>query len=265
MSSFVSDLVLRSLGGDARYPLYSRAFRDACAHATPAFGTKSFGDEYRRLVCDPSWFASLIASNADLEGYSAKQLWSYANVMEDGPLCDGLRKHAFDEARHSKMFSSLLFLTFPRAETPELRLRLSSLSPDLAVQKLRPEIPKERSADETLNSLVLMNLHETKALVLEYLIEPALVAYAATPNHKAIKRMMESLVRDELEHIRYTAAFIEEIAGQGRLDEVVVLMRDFLEILNAVTDDELVESRGRYITPVAQRDEIPPGPFSRFS
>lgn len=258
MSSFVSDLVLCSLGGEERYPLYARALREACARATPAFGTKLFGDEYRRLACNPSWFASLIASNADLEGYSAKQLWSYANAIAEGPLCEGLRKHALDEARHSKMFSSLLFLAFPNVESPELRSRLSLLTPDLKIQQPLPNIHQERPTSEILNSLVLMNLHEIKALVLEYLLQPTLIAYAALSNRKAIRRLMERLIRDEVEHIRYTAAFMEEKARQGHLDDIVDLMSDFLEILNAVTDDELVESRRKCFIIPSQGSDSPP-------
>lgn len=238
MTDIVSRAALQALGAGEELRLYAAALEHAC-ESGPPYGVAWFGREFRRLADDPSWFASLLVSDVDLEGYSASQLWSYADGVADPAFAVGLRVHAADEARHSRMFASLLFTLFPRLETPELRDRLKGLAPPLAPAGVAAPAPGGPLDEEQLNSAILINLHEVKALMLERLLRPALLDYAPEPQRARVAAVADRLIADEINHIRYSAAFIQSAAAAGRHDEVMDAMADFQETLNAVTLHEV--------------------------
>jgi hypothetical protein len=112
--TFIGNLTITSLSNinDVRRPFYEQALHYACSFSPPPYGMQWFGEEFRRRGRDPSWLASLLVSDADMEGYSAGRLWQYGVTIADKSLSDGMLKHAKDEAKHSKMFAGMLFETF---------------------------------------------------------------------------------------------------------------------------------------------------------
>src|SRR4051812_36914245 len=114
MSSRIAMMVLRKLHAECRtpngadLPFYSK-FLQLCFSDHPAtYDTEQFSKEYKRFAINPSLFASLLVTDADLEGYSAAQLWTYSSRIEHEGFAAGMQQHARDEARHSRMFSNLL-------------------------------------------------------------------------------------------------------------------------------------------------------------
>jgi hypothetical protein len=237
MANFVCDLTLSTLNVDNNFGVYGLALENALGANPPPYGVRWFGERYRRMARNPSWFASLLVSDVDLEGYSAKQLWAYASIVSNPTFANGLRAHAIDEARHSKMFANLLFTIFPKLRTEELSHKLDEMAPDLKItEAIRPETDSiERPFEELLNSAILINLHEIKALILEHLLRPTIMAYCSSREQVRVGRLMNRLISDEIRHIRYSAEFIGDAALRGYREHIFDTMADFQRVLNLVT------------------------------
>ncbi len=239
MGIFLADFVLESLGPAPHLADYGKALRHSCAAAPPPYADQWFKGIFHRLSTDPSWFASILVSNVDMEGYSGGQLWAYANRLPDQWFARGLRRHAQDEVRHSRMFANLVFSLFPRLATEEMRAKLRAMSPPLAEPGEAEGPAGGHPFEEILNSAVLINIHETKALVLEHMLVPAVLAYAPDHQRPRLRRLMDRLIADEIEHIRYSAAFIQQAVAHGHGEQAMEAMGDFQAMVNEVTLEEL--------------------------
>jgi hypothetical protein len=230
-------------------PFYEKALRNAFRLTDVPYGNAWFGNEFRWRARDQDWLASLIISDVDMEGYSAGRLWQYGVTIEQSSIADGMRRHAVDEARHSRMFAKMLFKVFPSLESDALKTKLRTYSPDL--KSLAPRAPDSLAPppgmEELLNSLMLINLFEIKSLILEKLLAPVLVAHAPGENRDYLGRNMSTIVADEVNHIRYSADILEEASRTGYADYIFDGLRDFQRVLNMVTERELEED----VSPVA--------------
>lgn len=239
MSNFISEFVIENLqvGKSRSLQQYCTFLRNSCETNPPPYGEHWFGKEYRRMARNPSWFANLLISDADLEGYSSKQLWIYANSVNDSKMSKDLKRHAIDEARHSKIFGKILFLIFPEIATDELREKLNEMSPSLSLNGIETSELNTVSVSykETLNSLILINLFEIKALLLQRLLQPTLFAYGNSELNPKIQRSTNSLIADEIRHISYTAEYLEAAASIGYSDYIYSAMSDFQKYLNQIT------------------------------
>lgn len=246
MSNFISEFTIKNIesGGAVNLPNYYSALNNACEFNPPPYGKNWFGEEYRRMSRDPSWFANLLISDADLEGYSAKQLWIYASSVTDSALAHDLRFHAIDEARHSRMFGKLLFTIFPNTATDELREKLEEMSPKLQIKEVNEPVNnfETMSYHEILNSLILINLFEIKALLLQHLLRPTLFAYGTSDLNPRIQSTTNSLIVDEIRHISYTAKYLENAANIGYFDYICTAMSDFQKYLNHITLEQFSTS-----------------------
>lgn len=240
MANFVSQFALRALNASDTLPVFSRALENALETNPPPYGESWFGEKYRFMVRNPSWFASLLVSDVDLEGYSAKQLWAYANTVSHIEFAKGLQKHAIDEARHSRMFANLLFTVFPKLKTEELCWKLNEMSPRLKISEATfgATDAAERPFEELLNSAILISLHEIKALILEQFLCPTLTAYSPLAQHRKIAILTNQLISDEIQHIRYSAEFIEAAALKHH-EYIFEAVADFQRVINSVTLDEI--------------------------
>lgn len=239
--SFVGRLTASALGhtGQKDRPHYLSLLDDAFVAAPPVYGEKWFGDLFRTLGRNPNWVASLMASDSYMEGYSAGRLWQYAGVLDNPMLSQSMLRHADDEARHSRIFTKTLFKTFPSLENPTLLDELNRNAPDLDRHPSYPDDFPSPSEEEILNSMILINLFEIKALVLGKLMQPLAVAHAPEDHKRVVSRMLGAIVGDEAHHIRYSADFIEHACQQGHRDVVATALRDFQQTLNEVTAREL--------------------------
>jgi hypothetical protein len=240
---------MRVLNPGERLGVYSLALEKALGANPPPYSEYWFGEKYRRMARNPSWFASLLVSDVDLEGYSARQLWAYASTVSHLKFANGLRVHAIDEARHSRMFANFLFAIFPKLRTVELCKKLDEMSPSLRMSEaVLPEPDsEERPFEELLNSAILINLHEIKALILEHLLRPIMLAYCSPEQQARVSRLTNLLISDEVRHIRYSAEFIEIAANQGYRQYIFDAMADFQTVLNSVTLDDVEKATNPHI------------------
>lgn len=239
--SLAGQVVWRALDatGEPHLPRYRALIDSAFADVQPAYATTSFGDLFRRRGRDATWVASLLASDSYTEGYSATRLWQYASSLPDPRMGQSLRRHATDEAKHSKLFATALLKTFPQLESPALRQDLASNTPDLQRVDVRTALLDPPSPEELLSSMLLINLYEVKALFLCMLTKPVTLAHAPHESVPALTPLFDAIAQDEGHHIRYTAAVLERVCQEGHEDMVRAMLRDFQDSINQVTYGDL--------------------------
>ena len=175
-----------------------------------------------------------------MEGYSAGRLWGYGATIEDRETSLSMQRHAKDEAKHSRMFAKLLFDVFPDLESKKLKVQLAQYAPNLRSRTTQTETnEKSPPFDEVLNSMLLINLFEIKALFLGHLLKPVMIAHAPPKNRERINNFMDTIIGDEARHIQYSADFIENACKKGYRDFVSKALPEFQDTLNLVTTSEL--------------------------
>lgn len=205
----------------------------------PVYASQWFGDLFRRRGRDPSWVVSLLAADSYMEGYSAGRLWQYAEKLDDPGLAQAMRRHARDEAKHSRLFSSTIFRAFPSLVDQELRTKLESNAPSFSSIAERSCELDSPSPDEVLSSMLLVNLFEIKALVLGMLTKPMVIAHAPNERWDVLRKIFDVIILDEARHIRYSADYLEGACMRGGRSAVEDALRDFQATLNTVTLAEL--------------------------
>lgn len=241
--SFVGQLALESISTISRdeRPYYDHAIKYASETCPPPYGMHWFGDEFRRLGRNNTWLANLLVSDSDMEGYSAGRLWQYAQTIQDSATAHGMQVHAKDEAIHSKIFAKMLYLAFPSVKSEELTTQLAGYSPELK-KFIDPsiELPPP-SYEELLNSMILVNLYEIKALVLGKLLTPLVLAHTPAESRSLVQKMMKRILADEAKHILYSADYIETACREGYGDFVLSAIKEFQGTLNLVTETDLAK------------------------
>lgn len=241
--TFVGNLALASLKSldNTDRPFYQQAINHACSSSPPPYGMQWFGNEFRRLGRNPKWLVNLIISDVDMEGYSAWRLWEYADSLSDKKLADQMREHALDEERHSRMFAKILFNVFPSLKSQALLQQLKAYAPGLRNNfKINENYTlPEPSSDETLNSMILINLYEVKALILGKLLLPVVLAHAPETHRARLANALNTIIQDEAHHIRYSADFIEDACQNGDKEFVFTTIEEFQHTLNIITESEL--------------------------
>lgn len=236
-----AELVLANLSQVApqSYPHYATLLDHAFTVASPPYSQEWFGRRYFELARDTEWFANSLVANSALEGYGSTQIWAFSNRMHGDIDVDAVRRHSMDESRHATMFVSIFNLVFPGADIGDAaRRRMDEQQPRYSAHRLPPgpRLPEaERMSDaDTLDELVGIHLTEIRALVLQLLLAPVLQVYAPAEARSRLKRLSAVLVRDEARHIDYTAAIFDQLAHEGRMDELIdrfeVRTRDFNDL-----------------------------------
>jgi hypothetical protein len=250
LKTFVARLTASTLAliDQRKRPLFLMLLDAAFADVPPAYASAWFGDLFRKRAREADWVASLLASDSYMEGYSAGRLWQYSGIQSDRRLGNSLRRHAMDEARHSKMFTSVLFKTFPNIESEPLRTEMATNTPDLATHPTYPTDYPAPGEEELLNSMIMVNLFEIKALVLGKLFRPVVTAYAPEDAKIAVDGMMSAILEDEGHHIAYSASVIEDACCRGQQSYVEVALRDFQDAQNRVAVADLDRDWAREAT-----------------
>ena len=208
----------------------------ALSSVRPNFETDRYRQAYREQAIDRAWFTSLLASNLYMEGYSAGRLQQYAGVVGDVSLANDLIRHANDEAHHSRLFLDLIFLVFPDLDTVDFRRQAEANVVDLGTISPCPADYPTPGSEELLNSLVLMNLFEIKALHLVRYLKPFIRAYVPAKHAREAIGIVDSIARDECHHIAYTAKHIESFIADVGKDAITELMTGFIEQMNLVDE-----------------------------
>jgi hypothetical protein len=215
---------------------YVTALDLALNQVRPNFETHAYETAFRQNALDQQQFASLLASNLYMEGYSAGRLKQYAGVVDNPQLKSDLFRHAADEARHSRQFFELICLVFPKLVQGAVKDEAERNVIDLDAVSACPAGYPAPPAEEVLNSLILMNLFEIKALILGNMIKPFAVAHAPRSNADQAEAIVTNIARDECHHIAYTARHIDRFIGQQGPVAIAETMAGFIEMMNGSDD-----------------------------
>ena len=219
---------------------YRDALITACRKAPPPFGTKEYGNIYREVATDPSWMAMSLIQNAQGEGEGSGHLWDLAASTPDVRVAAQVKAHAIDESRHSKAYAAMLNLTFPEVVDSELHAQLASLSPGYTQRSaLEAHEGSPYASAITLDDLIQMNIAEIRTLVHHILQRPILLRHCVPERRHRLARLHDRLLLDEVRHIGYTAALIEEFAQRGEAEAVKRLMQERMSDFNAITNEDL--------------------------
>jgi hypothetical protein len=237
----VAKMTLRALAehGEPLLPAYRRALISACNEFPPPFGTKAYGDLYRKSASDAEWLALSLATHAESEGDGAEHLWDLAASTRDADAARQLQQHAIDESRHSRAYVTLLDLVFPGAVERDVLRQLHGLSPSLTkATPLRAKPGSSYAHSATVDDFIQMNIAEIRTRIHHILQRPVLMKYCKAERRERVRRILDSLLLDETRHVAYTARLIEREARETGAD-VVGLMRERVKDFNAITDDEV--------------------------
>lgn len=231
---------MAKVGAAAPLPIYERALRRACKANPPPYGQAEYGELYREAAIDPGWLAVSLVTNAEREGDGATRLWSLAACTEDAFHAAGLKRHAIDESNHSKMYLRLADLVFPDAIAPELRAQLHVLSPGYT-RTMEPAAVAGSPFSHaiSLDDLIQMNIAEIRTTVHHLLQRPMLLEHAAPGRRGTVERLLNTLLRDEVAHVAYTAKLIEHHVSHVGPEAVMRLFAERLQDFNDVTRAEL--------------------------
>jgi hypothetical protein len=247
----VAELTLKALRvhRGAAWSHYSDALITACRKAPPPFGTKDYGKIYRDVARDRSWMAISLIQNAQGEGEGSGHLWDLAACTPDARVAAQVKAHAIDESRHAKAYVAMLDLTFPGVVDDEFHAQLTSLSPGYTQRSpLEPRDGSAYASAITLDDLIQMNIAEIRTLVHHLLQRPMLLGYCAPERRLRLARLHDRVRLDEVRHIAYTAALIDEFARRGEAGVVKRLMQERMSDFNAITNEDL--GRGVVFKPV---------------
>jgi hypothetical protein len=238
----VARATLRALAehGVPALPSYRRALVSACEKHPPAFGRKAYADFYRRKARDPEWVALSLATNAQGEGDGAEHLWDLAASTRDREVSRQIQQHAIDEARHARGYVTLLGLIFPRQVDAALLAKLKQLSPGYTWKsRLKANKRSAYARPATVDEFIQMNIAEMRTRVQHLFQRPVLLRYCPPRQRVRVRRILDSLLRDETQHIAYTARLIERAAQSSGAAGVVDLMHERLRDFNEITEGDL--------------------------
>ena len=243
--NIAAELILEALRehGVVAWLHYGDALVTACRKAPPPFGTKNYEKIYRDVAKDPKWMVVSLIQNAQGEGEGSAHLWDLAACTPDVRVADQVKAHAIDESRHAKAYVAMLDLTFPGLVDNEFRAQLTSLSPGYTQRSpLEPHVGSPYASAITLDDLIQMNIAESRTLVHHILQRPMLLGHCPAHHRRRLARLHDSLRSDEVRHIAYTAALIEEFARRGEAGAVQRLMQERMSDFNAITNEDLGRS-----------------------
>ncbi|MCM3872020.1 MAG: hypothetical protein ND895_15155 [Pyrinomonadaceae bacterium] len=237
----VAELTIRALAesGVERLDGYSSSLSEACEATPPPYGMAWYGEKYREIACDPSWLANSLIANAAKEGEGSQKLWALAGRATQPEVSKQVRLHAIDEARHARLYISMLGIAFPEAVDKEIIAELNKLSPGYTSDDEPDRLPAAAEA-QVLDELIQMNIGEIRTRIHQLLLRPVIMVHCPPESRSKLQRILDSLLGDETRHIEYTARLIEKAMAEESAF-VRHTMRKRLDEFNQITLDEVGE------------------------
>ena len=236
----VARAALGQHGAGVDCPVYMAAIESALDEEPPPFGTDAYADIYHTASSDGQWMAVSLMTNAEREGDGATRLWSLAACSSDSRERQLLKRHAVDESRHALAYLALLDLCFPAAVTPSFREELNRLSPGYAMrQKLLAVEGSPYAKAPTIDDFLQMNIAEIRTAIHHLMQRPALAAHCPPESRSRTTMIQQALLRDELNHVAYTAVRIEQLTQSATPREIDRLFAKRFRDFNRITSEEL--------------------------
>jgi len=221
-------------------PAYLDALDQAIQAEPPLFATQAYERTYREASANGQWLAISLMTAAEREGDGAKRLWSLASYAEDPEERELLKRHAVDESRHALVYLALLDATFPEAVDPPFRAEMDQLSPHFTLKHpLHPVEGSPYARPPTLDDFVQMNIAEIRTTFHHLMQRPALAMHCPPDRAERATRMLDSVLRDELEHIAYSGVLIETRAAREGRSGLRQHIRKRLADFNRLTSTEV--------------------------
>jgi hypothetical protein len=202
-----------------------------------------YGAVYREASTDGQWLAISLVANSQREGDGATRLWSLAASATDDDVRNLLKRHAVDESHHSLEYLRLLDLVFPDSVSATFRAELGRLSPHYALAQ--PVVAVDGSPYAHLPGLddfVQMNIAEIRTTIHHTLQREAVALHCPAANRLRADRILDSLLRDEVQHVAYTADLIERAAPSTGPERLSRLFCTRVCDFNAITTRELASA-----------------------
>ncbi|MBB4636975.1 hypothetical protein [Longimicrobium terrae] len=233
-------VALSQCSPDTECPIYLEALDQALEDEPPPYDTSVYADIYEKAALSGRWMAVSLITNAEREGDGAKRLWSLAACSPEPTVQHQLKCHAVDESRHALLYLALLDLTFPGAADPAFRTDLNRLSPKFALKHDLYPVPGSPYAKKaTIDDFLQMNIAEIRTTIHHIMQRPAISMHCSPDAHTKVASIQNSLLRDELKHVAYTAVLIEQIARELPRERVNALFRKRVGDFNRITYSEL--------------------------
>jgi hypothetical protein len=223
-------------------PKYLAALDKALDEEPPPFGSEEYSNTYRAASASGQWLAMSLMTNAEREGDGAKRLWSLAACSDDEEERQLLKRHACDESSHALAYLALLDLSFPGAVDATFRAELNDLSPHFSMsQQPYPIEGSPYARKPSVDDYMQMNIAEIRTTIHHLMQRQALAAHCPPENMPRATKVLDSLLRDELSHVAYTAVLIEAKAEAADPEKFQDLFRKRLRDFNNITKEELGE------------------------
>jgi hypothetical protein len=225
------------------FPIYFSALSQALDQEPPPFASATYSELYRNASSDAGWMAISLITNAEREGDGATRLWSLSACSSNNEEQQRLKAHAVDESRHALMYLSMLDLAFPGMTEPGFRRELRKLSPGYSMRmELFPVKGSPYAKEPTIDDFLQMNIAEIRTTIHHIMQRASLSNHAPIKKQDQIKAILDSLLRDELSHVAYTASIIEQRARACPEINVSVLFQKRFRDFNQITTEELGEN-----------------------
>lgn len=197
-------------------PLYSEALEGALKSVNPVFTRPEYAEFFWNCAkSTPGWIQTIFVQSAVAESIGSRNIFSYwQSVHGNKEVEDGLLWHAKDEARHSRIFLTLVDLTFPGFIPEQDRRDIEDslyVVPRNHLQKVERKLPEPI----LLNYLATVNIAEIRTLINLHLLAPIFYTFAPADQKDKVMRLLQSLQKDEIKHISYTAKIINESAHES--------------------------------------------------
>jgi len=221
-------------------PRYFATLNKALQEEPPPFGKQRYADIYHGASAHGQWLAMSLMVNAEREGDGATRLWSLAACSVDDEERQLLKRHAVDESGHALAYLALLDLCFPGAVSPSFRLELDQLSPHYTLkQRLFAVEGSPYARTPSVDDYMQMNIAEIRTTIHHLMQRSALAAHCPAKNAPQATRILDSLLRDELSHVAYTAVLIDRKARGAEPDAFQAQFCKRLRDFNRITREEL--------------------------
>lgn len=236
----VAKAALASRGQAVAFANYLRFLRAAVSAEPPPYDEVGYAETYELASADPKWLIISLMTNSEREGDGATRLWSLASCTNDQEKSLLLKKHAADESRHALAYLSLMDAVFPGAVSPKFRKELNALSPKYSMhQELCPVAGSPYARPPTLDDFVQMNIAEIRTTIHHLMQRAALKSHCSRVRWSRAERILDSILIDELEHVGYTAAIVEEAARNCLSTKIGEIIRKRMANFNQITLSEL--------------------------
>ena len=238
----VARVALAQRDPPADCPRYLAALDTAILEEPPIFAGKPYADTYQSASANGQWLAISLITAAEREGDGASRLWSLAACTTDEKEHKLLKRHACDESSHALAYLALLDITFPGAVDPEFRTELNQLSPHYAMnQPVKAVEGSPYARTPSIDDFIQMNIAEIRTTIHHFMQRQALALHCSAESLRKAVKVLDSVLRDELSHISYSAALIEQKAEDLEPGEFQSLFSKRVKDFNLLTSKELGE------------------------